>query len=123
MTTPQTTAEEMLDRLAQSAEYSLSRETISRQDRFGYLADQRLRPLHDRLVGLGWIVETSTYGSVYYQRAGERLRLSNHEVPATAEREAAEWTWARHGWQVITERQSLDACLAEIEEIEEALAG
>lgn len=118
----QQTAEEMLDRLTRSAEFSLASERLDRHDRFGYEADQRLRPLHDRLVGLGWLVETSTYGSVYYRRGDERLRLSNHEVPATAEREASAWTWSRHGWQVITERQSLDACLAEIEEIEEELA-
>lgn len=121
--TPREDAEAMLDRITRSAEYSLARETLSRQDRFGYEADQRLRPLHDRLVGLGWTVETSTYGSIYYRRGGERLRLSNHEVPMTAEREESGFTWARHGWQVITERQSLDACMAEIEEIEEALVG
>ena len=115
-------AEVMLDKLAKSAEFSLASSNLSRQDRFGYEADQRLRPLHDRLVGLGWIVETSTRGSVYYLRAGERLRLSNHEVPMTAEREESGWTWAKNGWQVITERSSLDACMAEIEEIEEALA-
>jgi len=115
-------AEAMLDRLARSAEFSLQREQLDRHDRFGYEADQRLRPLHDRLVALGWIVETSTRGSVYYSRGVERLRLSNHEVLMTAEREVSEWTWARCGWQVITERQSLDACLAEIEEMEEALA-
>ena len=115
-------AEVMLDKLAKSAEFSLASSNLSRQDRFGYEADQRLRPLHDRLVGLGWIVETSTRGSVYYLRAGERLRLSNHEVPMTAEREESGWTWAKNGWQVITERSSLDACMAEIGEIEEALA-
>lgn len=118
----QQTAEEMLDRLTRSAEFSLANERLDRHDRFGYEADQRLRPLHDRLVGLGWIVETSTRGSVYYSRSGERLRLSNHEVPTTAERDAAQFTWARHGWQVITERSSLDACHREIDEIEEAIA-
>ena len=115
-------AEAMLDKLVKSAEFSLASSSLTRQDRFGYEADQRLRPLHDRLVGLGWIVETSTRGSVYDSRDGERLRLSNHEVPTTAEREGAQFTWARHGWQVITERSSLDACMAEIDEIEEALA-
>ena len=115
-------AEVMLDKLVKSAEFSLASGNLPRQDRFGYEADQRLRPLHDRLVGLGWIVETSTRGSVYYQKAGERLRLSNHEVPLTAEREESGWTWAKNGWQVITERMSLDACMAEIEEIEESLA-
>jgi hypothetical protein len=118
----QQAAEEMLDRLTRSAEFSLQRERLDRHDRFGYEADQRLRPLHDRLVGLGWIVETSTRGSVYYSRGGERLRLSNHEVPTTAEREDARFTWAKHGWQVITERLSLDACHSEIDEIEESLA-
>ena len=115
-------AEAMLDKLVKSAEFSLASSSLTRQDRFGYEADQRLRPLHDRLVGLGWIVETSTRGSVYYRKASERLRLSNHEVPMTAEREEARWTWAKNGWQVITERSSLDACMAEIDEIEEALA-
>ena len=115
-------AEAMLDKLVNSAEFSLASGNLPRQDRFGYEADQRLRPLHDHLVGLGWIVDNSTRGSVYYRKASERLRLSNHEVPLTAEREESGWTWAKNGWQVITERMSLDACMAEIEEIEEALA-
>lgn len=59
---------------------------------------------------------------VYYSRGGERLRLSNHEVPTTAEREDAKFTWAKHGWQVITARSSLDACHREIDEMEEAIA-
>lgn len=115
-------AEEMLDRLARSAELSLKSESLDRHDRFGYESDQRLRPLHDRLVALGWGVETSTRGSVYYERGGERMRLSNHEVPMSEERITSRWTWARCGWQVITERLSLDACMAEIDEMEAALA-
>lgn len=122
--TPLQTAEAMLDRLAASAEFSLARESLDRHDRFGYEADARLRPLHERLLSLGWTVETSTHGSVYYSRDGERLRLSNHEVPSTAERDDAttngRWTWTRCGWQIITTK-SLESCMREIAEMEEAI--
>lgn len=122
--TPLQIAEAMINRLSASAEYSLNRESLSRHDRFGYEADSRLRPIHDHLVVLGWTVETSTHGSVYYSKNGERLRLSNHEVPSTTERDDAtasgRWTWARCGWQVIT-THTLDACMKEIAEIEEAI--
>jgi hypothetical protein len=121
-----TTAEEMIRRLWAAASHAVTNETLTRQDRFGYEADMRLLPLHRHLVGLGWIVGTSTHGSVYYTRGGERLRLSNHEVPWSAERaDAAEhgrWSWDRCGWQIITERQTVERCLAEIEEMEEAIA-
>jgi len=122
---PLQTAEAMLDRLVASAEFSLSNESLTRHDRFGYESDARLRPIHSHLVGLGWTVETSTRCSVYYSKDGERLRLSNHEVPSTAEREDAtangRWTWTRCGWQVITTK-SLDSCIKEISEIEEAIS-
>lgn len=118
-------AASMVDRLWSEADVALRDDSLSRQDRAGYIADQRLKPLHQRLVGLGWIVETYTHGSVYYSRGAERLRLSNHEVPRTSEREDAarhgRWSWDRCGWQVITTR-SLDALHGEIDEIEEALA-
>jgi len=120
------TAEEMIRRLWAAASHAITNETLTRQDRFGYEADMRLLLLHRRLVGLGWIVETSTHGSIYYARGGERLRLSNHEVPWTAERQDAadngRWSWHRCGWQVITERHTVERCLAEIDEIEEAIA-
>jgi hypothetical protein len=122
--TPLQTAEAMLGRLAASAEFSLKHESLTRHDRFGYEADARMRPIHSHLVGLGWTVETSTQGSVYYSKNGERLRLSNHEVPSTVERDDAtangRWTWARCGWQVITTK-SLDSCIKDIAEIEEAI--
>jgi hypothetical protein len=122
--TPEETAAAMIDRIAASADYSLQRESLDRQDRQGYLADQRLRPLHERLMSLGWQVETSTRGSVYYSRDGERLRLSNHEVPSTAERDDATtnggWTWTRCGWQIITTK-SLESCMKDISEMEEAI--
>ncbi|MBM4023014.1 MAG: hypothetical protein FJ284_12405 [Planctomycetes bacterium] len=122
---PQAAAEKMLDQLAASAAHSLQHEQLDRHDRFGFEADARLRLVHDRLVAVDWTVETHTRGSVYYTKGGERLRLSNHEVPGTAEREHAAssggWTWHRHGWQITT-RSNLDACLAQIYEIEEALA-
>lgn len=124
--TPHAAAEEMLAKLDAAARYSLHRETLDRHDRFAFEADARLLPIHERLVSLGWKVETHTNGSVYYTKGKERLRLSNHEVPSTAEREHAAasggWTWSRHGWQIITARQTLDACLAEIDEIEEDMA-
>lgn len=117
-------AGQMVDRLWAEADVALRDDGLSRQDRAGYLADQRLKPLHERLAGLGWIVETHTHGSVYYSRGGERLRLSNHEVPRTSEREDAakhgRWSWDRCGWQVITTR-SLDSLHEEIDEIEEAI--
>ena len=119
-------AEEMLRLIESAAGFSLTRGGLTRQDRFGYEADMRLRPLHERLVGLGWSVETSTHGSVYYSRDGERLRLSNHEVPWTSERQDAVdhggWSWHCKGWQIITERQTVEQCMAEIEEMEEAIA-
>lgn len=119
-------ASQMVERLWADAEAAMRRDDLSRHDRFGYLADQRLKPLHERLVSLGWIVETHTNGSVYYSRGGERLRLSNHEVPRTAEREDAatrgRWSWDRCGWQIITATSSLDALHGEIDEIEEAIA-
>jgi hypothetical protein len=118
-------AEEMLRLIESAAGFSLTRGGLTRQDRFGYEADMRLRPLHERLVVLGWVVETSTHGSVYYSRDGERLRLSNHEVPRTAERADAaahgRWSWDRCGWQIITERQTIERCMEEIEEMEEAI--
>ena len=121
-----TAADEMIRRLWATASQATTNETLTRQDRFGYEADMRLLPLHRHLVGLGWVVETSTHGSVYYTRGGERLRLSNHEVPRTAERanaaEHGRWSWDRCGWQIITERQSVERCLEEIEEMEEAIA-
>jgi hypothetical protein len=121
---PLQTAEAMLDRLASLAEFSLARESLARHDRFGYEADARMRPIHNHLVGLGWVVETSTHGSVYYSRDGERLRLSNHEVPSTAEREDAttngRWTWTRCGWQIITTK-SFESCMKDISEMEEAI--
>lgn len=123
---PLAAANEMLAQLDAAARYSLDRETLDRHDRFAFEADARLLPIHERLVSLGWMVETHTRGSVYYTKGGERLRLSNHEVPLTAEREYAAssggWTWSRHGWQIITARQTLDACLAEIQEIEDDMA-
>jgi hypothetical protein len=117
-------AEAMIDRLAAAAEFALNREALTRHDRFGYEADARLRPIHDHLTSRGWIVETSTRGSVYYSKNGERLRLSNHEVPSTAERDDAttngRWTWTRCGWQIITTNR-LESCMKEIDEIEEAI--
>ncbi len=119
-------AEEMIRRLWAAASLAITNERLTRQDRFGYEADMRLLPLHRKLVGLGWIVETSTHGSVYYTRGCERLRLSNHEVPWTAERQDAadngRWSWHSKGWQIITERQTVEQCLAEIDEMEEAIA-
>jgi hypothetical protein len=119
-------AGEMIRRLWAAASAAITSEKLTRQDRFGYEADMRLLPLHRNLVGLGWIVETSTRGSVYYSKGGERLRLSNHEVPQTAERDhAAEngrWSWHRCGYQIITERQTVDQCLGEIDEIEAELS-
>lgn len=124
--TPHAAAEEMLAKLDAAARYSLHRETLDRHDRFAFEADTRLLPIHDRLVALGWTVETHTHGSVYYTKGKERLRLSNHEVPSTAEREHAAagggWTWSKHGWQIITAHQTIDACMAEIDEIEEGIA-
>jgi len=112
----------MIRRLWTVASQAIADDGLSRQDRLGYEADMRLRPLHERLVALGWIVETSTHGSVYYSRGGERLRLSNHEVPWTAERQDASdngrWSWHRSGYQIITERQSLDECMSEIDAID-----
>jgi hypothetical protein len=126
MTTRENAAEEMIRRLWAAASQAITNEKLTRQDRFGYEADMRLMPLHRHLVGLGWIVETSTHGSVYYTRGGERLRLSNHEVPWTAERghaaEHGRWSWDRCGWQIITERQTVERCLEEIDEMEEAIA-
>jgi hypothetical protein len=119
-------ADFMVRRLCEEANRAISAGGLTRQDRFGYEADMRLLPLHRHLVGLGWIVETSTEGSVYYTRDGERLRLSNHEVPWTSERghaaEYGRWSWDRCGWQIITERQTVEKCMAEIEEMEEAIA-
>jgi len=115
-------AKEMLDRLAKSAAFSLQSKSVSLSDRRGYEADLRLRPLHDRLISLGWLVETSTQGSVYYSRGEERIRLSNHEVPMTAERNDAAWTWARCGWKVTSSCGSLKSCMDEIDEIEEAVS-
>lgn len=124
--TPQIAAEQMMDRLASTAEYALQRELLDRHERRGYQADLRLRPLHNRLIELGWVVQTHTNGSVYYTKGGERVRLSNHEVPSTAEREHAAssggWTWHRHGWQIITAFGDSDKCFAEIAAIEEAIA-
>lgn len=115
-------AEEMIRRLWVAASHAITSETLTRQDRFGYEADMRLMPLHRKLVGLGWIVETSTHGSVYYSKEGSRLRLSNHEVPWSAERQAASdggaWTWHRCGYQIITERQTVEQRLKEIDDIE-----
>lgn len=117
---------EMLSALESAARFAMERDDVSRQDRFGYEADVRLRPLHEKLVSLGWAVEAHTRGSIYYSRGKHRLRLSNHEVPFTAEREYAAsnggWTWHRHGWQIITARTTLSDCLAEIDEIEEEIA-
>ncbi len=122
-------AEWMLDRLASAASSALDIDgaSMTRQDRFAWEGDRRLRPLHDRLVGLGWIVETSTHGSVYYTRGEYRLRLSNHEVPATAEREHAAanggWSWHRCGYQIVSSGQPLERLLKEIGEIEEDISG
>lgn len=113
-------AEAMLDRLTVAARYAIGGEKLDRQERFWHESNLRLRPLHDRLVGLGWAVEASTHGSVYYQKGPERLRLSNHEVPSTPEREQSKWTWARHGWQIVTACKSLEDCHKEIDEITEA---
>jgi hypothetical protein len=119
-------ADEMIRRLWAAASLAITNETLTRQERSGYEADMRLRLIHRKLVGLGWVVETSTHGSVYYTRGGERLRLSNHEVPRTAERADAaargRWSWDRCGWQIITERQTIERCMEEIEEMEEAIA-
>lgn len=117
-------AESMLDRLAGQASAALNIDggAMSRQDRFAYEADLRLRPIHDRLVGLGWNVETSTHGSVYYTRDGHRLRLSNHDVPATSEREHAVafggWSWHKCGYQIVTQRLTLEALMQEVDDIE-----
>lgn len=122
-------AEAMLDRLASTASSALrlDGDTMTRRDRFAWEGDQRLRPLHDRLVSLGWIVETSTHGSVYYTRGEHRLRLSNHEVPATSEREHAvahgRWSWHRCGYQIISSGQAIERLLEEIDEIEEDVSG
>ena len=118
-------AEEMIRQLWTAASHAITSESLTRHDRFGYEADMRLLPLHRALVGQGWVVETSTRGSIYYSKGGERLRLSNHEVPQTAERAHAaangRWSWHRCGYQIITERQTVDQCLAEIDDIEAEL--
>lgn len=67
-------AEDMIRRLWVAASHAITSETLTRQDRRGYEADMRLMPLHRKLVSLGWIVETSTHGSVYYSKEGNRLR-------------------------------------------------
>ena len=118
-------ATEMVDQLRWWAERSLARGSLSLSDRRGYTADLALKPLHERILSLGWTVETSTNGSVYYTKDVERLRLSNHEVPTTAERadaaEVGRWSWDRCGYQIITSLQSLERCVKELDAFEEQI--
>jgi hypothetical protein len=126
--TAATTAQEMIDRLAAIAATELASQGLSRHDRFGYEADAKLPACHAAIVTSGWTVEHSTQGSVYYTRTGsdfrhrgkvQRMRLSNHEVPATAERDAAGFTWAKHGYQITTNTNSLEQCLQDIADFSE----
>ncbi len=123
--TEQDKAAEMVGRLHRVAEVSLADESLSLSDRRGYTADMSLKPLHQWILTLGWSVETSTHGSVYYTKNGERLRLSSHEVPTTAERadaaEAGRWSWDRCGYQIITSLQSLERCIKDLEAFEEQI--
>lgn len=122
------TAEQMIESLASDASRELARDGLTRQDRFGYEADLKLVDCHKAIVASGWAVEHSTHGSVYYTREGsdfvhngkpQRMRLSNHEVPSTAERDAAGFTWARHGYQIITQGKSLQGLLQDIADFNE----
>lgn len=128
LATAATTAQEMIDRLAAIAAAELAGQGLAREARFGYEADAKLPACHAAIIASGWTVEHSTHGSVYYTRPGsdfrhrgqvQRMRLSNHEVPATAERDGARFTWAKHGYQITTSINSLKQCLQDISDFGE----
>jgi hypothetical protein len=127
MTAPET-AKQMIATLTNEAARELARTDLTLQDRRGYAADAKLAACHAAIVESGWTVEHSTHGSIYYTRPGndfhhrgqvQRLRLSNHEVPMTGEREASGFTWAKHGYQITTSINSLERCLQDIADIGE----
>jgi hypothetical protein len=128
LATPAAIAQEMIDIIAANAAKELAKQGLARHDRFGYEADARLPACHDAIVSSGWAVEHSTHGSVYYTRPGsefrhrgkiQRMRLSNHEVPVTSEREEVSFTWAKHGYQITTSTSSLKQCLQDIADFNE----
>jgi hypothetical protein len=84
-------------------------------------AKLRMAEAHTRAVELGWKPESmTTSGSLYYTKNGHRLRISDHDVPETAERKHASneggFSWATDGQQVNTSLED-DAILA-VEEID-----
>jgi len=88
--------------------------------------EQTRRWLQDWLRRLGFRREyRSQSGSAYYRHAAQDVvvRVADHDVPLTAEREDAGFTWARHGWSLDPSRSRMDLARYLVEIRQELQAG
>lgn len=90
------------------AEMILAMSDASRQDKAQCRMDLLLPKAHERLLASGWNPEHVSGGSSFYYSKGERrLRVSDHDVPLTAEREynAANggFSWSSKGEKITLE--------------------
>lgn len=70
--------------------------------------------IYRRLRKMGFIRETESGASRYYALGNFQVRISDHEVPLTAERSNAYFTggrtWAESGWSLVVEEGSRAEC-------------
>lgn len=99
--------------IVQRAEMILAMSDASRQDKAQCRMDLLMPKVHDRLIASGWKPEYVSGGSsFYYSKGDRRLRVSDHDVPLTAEREYnasnGGFSWASKG-----EKITLEPCIGE----------
>ena len=78
---------------------------------------------HSELRKRGFTLERNRGGSAYFQRGGLSVRVSDHDVPMTPEREHAAanggFTWADSGWNLVldadTDNAEIDEFLARLD--------
>lgn len=88
----------------------------TRQDSCREKAMQQIGEMHKLLLADGWKLEfASDSGSLYFARGGDRVRVSDHEVPETADREHARehggFSWSR-GRNIILPVDNMAAAVA-----------
>lgn len=92
--------------LESDAKQAASENPTNREERRSKAAALQAPTIHDALLKQGWQFEyMSSSGSLYYKKSDQSLRVADHEVPATAERQHnakhGGFTWADNDNQII----------------------